>query len=76
MQMISIKTQTGYWLDIEDSKLYIKHELRNRFSTYIEFYCNIIELENPSYWGDFSLEKSENDYKAWIKIIAKEILDK
>lgn len=74
--MISIKTQTGHWLNTEDSKLYIQFELRNRFFTYAEFYNELWLFENPFYWGDFILEKSENDYKAWIKIIAKEILDK
>ncbi len=74
--MISIKTQTGYWLDIEDSKLYIQHELKNKFSTYIEFYNNVSEFDDPGYWGDFSLDRSENDYKIWIIKIATEIFNK
>ena len=74
--MISIKTQTGYWLDNEDSEFYIQFELRNKYSTHTEFYKELWIFENPNYWGDFSLNASENDYKAWINKIAKEIFDK
>lgn len=74
--MISIRTQTGYWLDTEDIKLYIQFELRNRFSTYNDFCNESWIFENPFYWGDFSLNISENDYKVWINKIAKEIFDK
>ena len=74
--MISIKTQTGHWLDVEDSRLYIQFELKNRFSTYSDFCHESWIFENPNYWGNFSLNASENDYKAWINKIAKEIFDK
>jgi len=45
--MINIKTQTGCWLDSEDSRKLIQHELNSIFSTFYEYFQCIPLYENP-----------------------------
>jgi len=74
--MIKIKTQTGCWLDIDDSKLYIQYEIANKFSSIGEFYKFSDQFKNPSYWGDYILECTEDEYRLWITNVAILTLNK
>jgi hypothetical protein len=74
--MIKIKTQTGCWLDSDDSKFYIQYELRNRFSGLNEYIQCLDLYETPNYWGEYILNDSEIEYKLWITKVAQETFDK
>jgi len=74
--MIKIKTQSGCWLDLDDSKYYIQYELRSRLSGLDEYYQHLDSYVSPNYWGEYILNDSEDEYKLWITKVAQETFDK
>jgi hypothetical protein len=71
--MIEIKTDNGSWLDLEDSKRYISIKIEDEFSNISEF-RECVEINDPSYWGEYSLIKNVEHYSSWINLLAEIIL--
>lgn len=74
--MIHIKTQTGYFLDVNDSKCLITMEILDNCGTFYEFVRKISFYEDPNYWGEYILEKPLIEYKHWIVEIGESVFNK
>ena len=68
--MINIRTEDGFLLDLEDSKRYIIWKIKDEFSTISEF-RKCVEINNPSFWGEYKLTEDEEHYSIWINLIAE-----
>lgn len=68
--MIYIRTEEGFLLDLEDSKRYIIWKIENEFYDISEF-RKCIEINDPSFWGEYKLTKDEEHYYRWINLIAE-----
>lgn len=71
--MILLLTDDGPLLDKEDSRIYIIWKILNEFTDLRSFKTNI-EVQKPSYWGEYILIRTEEDYRFWINQIAESLL--
>jgi hypothetical protein len=71
--MVIIKTNNGYYLDLEDSIWYVKYVLQEQFDNFSDF-LNYEEIKVSDYWGDICLLGTEDEYREWITKIARQLL--
>jgi hypothetical protein len=71
--MILLLMDDGHLLDKEDSGIYIIWKIQDEFTDLRSFKTNI-EVQKPSYWGEYILNRTEEDYRIWINQIAESFL--